>query len=59
MAGRSSLEENTIFYNAGFKSYDITKCKSGAETWYEWFECSRNVMKKGQVSLEVASVGIY
>ncbi|KAG5595108.1 hypothetical protein H5410_036340 [Solanum commersonii] len=30
------MGENTIFYNAGFKSYEITRCKEGAETWYEW-----------------------
>lgn len=47
------MEANTIFYNAGFKSYDITKGRSGAEFWFEWVECSRNFMLGVKVSLEV------
>lgn len=33
MARFNALGENTIYYNAGFKSYKITKCHLGAETW--------------------------
>lgn len=50
MARFNALGENTIYYNAGFKSYKITKCHLGAETWYEWFERSRKLMRSVTVS---------
>ncbi|WMV47888.1 hypothetical protein MTR67_041273 [Solanum verrucosum] len=47
------MGENTIFYNAGFKSYEITRCKEGAETWYEWTERSRKLVRRGKISIKV------
>ncbi|KAG5619485.1 hypothetical protein H5410_004703 [Solanum commersonii] len=47
------MGENTIFYNAGFKSYEITRCKEGAETWYEWTERSRNLVRRAKISIKV------
>uniref|UniRef100_M1DGH2 Uncharacterized protein n=1 Tax=Solanum tuberosum TaxID=4113 RepID=M1DGH2_SOLTU len=44
---------NTIFYNAGFKSYEITRCKERAETWYEWTERSKNLMRRMKISIKV------
>ncbi|KAF3674022.1 Ras-related protein RABF2b [Capsicum annuum] len=48
-----TMEEECIYYNAGFKSYDITRIKSEAEIWYEWVEPSRYVMRKVQISHKV------
>ncbi|TMW91391.1 hypothetical protein EJD97_014397 [Solanum chilense] len=28
------MEGNTMYYNVGFKSFDITKCSSGADSWW-------------------------
>lgn len=42
-----------IFYHAGFKSYDIAKSSSSAETWFEWTECSRHLKRRATISLKV------
>ncbi|KAG5568677.1 hypothetical protein H5410_064311 [Solanum commersonii] len=42
--------DSSIYYNAGFKSYEITKCHSGAESWYEWCERMRNLMRRVKIS---------
>lgn len=47
------MEDNKILYNAGFKSYEITKCRTGTEHWYEWVERSRNLMRRVKISLKV------
>lgn len=36
--------ETTIYFTAGFKSYDITKIITRNEVWFEWVERSRNFM---------------
>lgn len=53
MVGSYSVGGNSIFYHAGFKSYNITKCQAGAETWYDLVECSRNLIRRVKVSLKV------
>ncbi|KAM3252930.1 hypothetical protein P3L10_007000 [Capsicum annuum] len=47
------MEEESIYYNAGFKSYDITRIKLEAEIWYEWVERSRFLMRKIKISHKV------
>lgn len=47
------MEDNTIYYNAGFKSYDITKSSSAEDSWYEWVERSRYLMRRVKISSKV------
>lgn len=51
--GTSTSGDSSIYLNAGFKSYEITKCHSGAESWYEWSERSRYLMRRVKTSHEV------
>ncbi|KAG5609934.1 hypothetical protein H5410_021215 [Solanum commersonii] len=45
-----STGENSIYYNAGFKSYEITKCKTEAESWSEQ---SRYLLRRVKISHKV------
>ncbi|KAG5607522.1 hypothetical protein H5410_029014 [Solanum commersonii] len=45
--------EDSIFYNASFKSYDITRCKDKVGRWFEWMEHSRHQMKRVKISIKV------
>lgn len=47
------MGDNVIFFHAGFKSYDISKFRSSAETWFEWTERSRHLMRKATVNIKV------
>ncbi|KAG5579480.1 hypothetical protein H5410_050107 [Solanum commersonii] len=47
------IGEDVIFYNAGFKSYDITRCKDEVGKWFEWVERSRKLMRGVKVSIKV------
>lgn len=60
MDGITSSSDNNIYYNAGFKSYKITR-DAGVDSWYEWTECSRNLMRIMKISIEVLQwlVSIY
>ncbi|PHT75935.1 Isoamylase 1, chloroplastic [Capsicum annuum] len=51
--GIISLGDSSIYYNAGFKSYEITRCKEGADIWYDWIERSRNLMRRVKISIKV------
>uniref|UniRef100_M1DWH4 DUF4283 domain-containing protein n=1 Tax=Solanum tuberosum TaxID=4113 RepID=M1DWH4_SOLTU len=53
MAGITSSGVNSIYYNARFKSYEITRCKDGTDSWYEWTESSRNLVRRVKISIKV------
>ena len=44
------MGDNRIYFTAGLKSYDITRLESRAETWFEWVERSRNLMRRSTFS---------
>ncbi|WMV48686.1 hypothetical protein MTR67_042071 [Solanum verrucosum] len=46
-------KENNIYYNAGFKSYEIVRCKYDTESWFEWTERSRKLVRRVKVSIKV------
>lgn len=47
------MGSDRIYYNAGFKSFDITKNCSRSEVWFERVERSRKLMRTATVSLKV------
>lgn len=44
------MGDDITYFTAGFKSYDITKKVSRAETWYDWVERGRNMMTRASFS---------
>lgn len=54
MAGAlaSDNDSDSIYYNAGYKSYKITRL-AREESWYEWTEYSRYLMRKVKISTKV------
>ncbi|KAG5629011.1 hypothetical protein H5410_000728 [Solanum commersonii] len=53
MARITASGVNNIYYNAGFKSYEITRCKGGTDSWYEWTESSRKLVRRVKISIKV------
>lgn len=48
-----------MYYNVGFKSFDITKCSSGADSWYEWVERRSKLMRSVTISHEKWLVAVF
>lgn len=53
LAGTHPIGEDSIFYNVGFKSYDITRCKDKVGSWFVWVERSRRLMRRVEISIKV------
>ncbi|KAG5609573.1 hypothetical protein H5410_020854 [Solanum commersonii] len=53
LAGTYPIGEDSIFYNAGFKSYDITRCKDKVGSWFVRVERSRRLMRRVEISTKV------
>ncbi|KAG5594745.1 hypothetical protein H5410_035977 [Solanum commersonii] len=45
-----TIGDDTIYFVVGFKSFDITRGVSRAETWYDWVERGRKMMIRMSIS---------
>uniref|UniRef100_M1DFA8 DUF4283 domain-containing protein n=1 Tax=Solanum tuberosum TaxID=4113 RepID=M1DFA8_SOLTU len=53
------MADDTIYFAVGFKSYDITRVVSKAETWYDWVERGRNRVTRMTVSQKTMEWLVY
>ncbi|KAG5610161.1 hypothetical protein H5410_021442 [Solanum commersonii] len=47
------MADNRIYFNAGFKSFDITRWSSGNTTWFDWVERSRKRIRRITLSRKI------
>ncbi|CAN4097249.1 unnamed protein product [Withania somnifera] len=40
------MMEKIIYFNVGFKSFDVTRWSSGSNHWFDWVERSKNRMRR-------------
>lgn len=48
-----SMEDNRIYFNARFKSFDITRLSDSKESYYDWVERSCNMMRQSNISTRI------
>lgn len=47
------MDDNGIYFNTNFKSFDITKWTSRSSVWYEWVERSRRLIRSTTLSSSI------
>ncbi|XP_019247268.1 PREDICTED: uncharacterized protein LOC109226839 [Nicotiana attenuata] len=53
------MGEEKIYFNSGFKSYEIARTYSRSEIWYDWGERSRNMFRRLSFSHKIMKWIVY